>query len=477
MPGRERVGERRLTPNVNSNSALPISEEVKPTQPRNSTRWAILFCTCGGLFGQFFAFDIPSALNEELKDLLMKPTNITEEDYAFYFSSLYSVYSLPNIILPLAMGIAVDMYGYRMLIALLAIFVVGGHVLFSAGVLLSSWPVMLGGRALFGFGGESLQVAQNAMLFRWFKGKEVAFALGLNLSVAGVGSVLNDILSPWAAQQWGIAGAMKLGTGLVIFGLVCNVFGVLLDKTEGSRLALPDVSDGEHKVSMANVLRMPRLYWLLATLSVVIYCSILPFNNIASAFFVETMYATEIQADAEVHAGRAMSLLFLVAAVATPPFGSVVDRVGMRAHFLLFSSILVTLCYALIYTVSPMLTMFTLGVVFTGFAGALWPSFALTVPQNQLGTAYGVAITMQNCGLSLVPMLVGHLQAVGGAGNFRQVIQLFFGFGVLGVVVSLMISHTNMISNGTLNLSSNEAEKRQARDLNEGAQLGGSKKL
>lgn len=475
MPGRERVGERRQN-NVNSDTQFG-SAEVKPAQLPNSTRWLILFCTCGGLFGQFFAFDIPSSLNEELKDFLMKPTNITEEDYAFYFSSLYSVYSLPNIILPLAMGIAVDIYGYRMLIALLAIFVVGGHVVFSTGVLVSSWPIMLAGRALFGFGGESLQVAQNAMLFRWFKGKEVAFALGLNLSVAGVGSVLNDILSPWAAQEWGIAGALKLGTALVLFGLVCNVIGVLIDKTEGSRLALPDVSDDEHKVSIKTVLRMPRLYWLLATLSVIIYCSILPFNNIASAFFVETRYANEKQADAELHAGRAMSLLFLVAAVATPPFGSVVDRIGMRAHFLLASSILVTICYALIYTVSPMVTMFALGVVFTGFAGALWPSFALTVPQNQLGTAYGVAITMQNCGLSSVPMLVGHLQAIGGTGNFLQVIQLFFLFGVFGIVVSLMICHTNMVTNGTLNLSSNEAEKMQEREVREGTSLGGSKKL
>ena len=45
---------------------------------------------------------------------------------------------------------------------------------------------------LFGFGGESLTVAQSTLVAEWFKDKELAFALGINLSIARLGSVVNN---------------------------------------------------------------------------------------------------------------------------------------------------------------------------------------------------------------------------------------------------------------------------------------------
>ena len=55
---------------------------------------------------------------------------------------------------------------------------------------------MLCGRVVFGFGGESLTVAQSALVAVWFQDKELAFALGLNLSIARIGGVINNVVSP-----------------------------------------------------------------------------------------------------------------------------------------------------------------------------------------------------------------------------------------------------------------------------------------
>ena len=55
---------------------------------------------------------------------------------------------------------------------------------------------MLAGRVLFGLGGESMSVAQSAIVSQWFKGKELAMALGLNLSISRLGSVINGIVIP-----------------------------------------------------------------------------------------------------------------------------------------------------------------------------------------------------------------------------------------------------------------------------------------
>mmetsp|Transcript_25636 Transcript_25636/g.56536 ORF Transcript_25636/g.56536 Transcript_25636/m.56536 type:complete len:461 (+) Transcript_25636:180-1562(+) len=422
-----------------------------------SVRWEILLLTCGGLFGQFYAFDNPSALNEQLKFHMVSKTDTGEEEFAFLFNLLYTVYSVPNVVLPLVMGLCVDRCGCRILICALAVCVVLGHALFSAGVGATSWRMMIAGRILFGIGGESMQVAQNCLLFRWFKGHEVAFALGLNLSIARAGSVMNDIVSPWVAENYGLEGAMWLGMALCMASAACNFRSAVLDKFAGEREGLPEAINDE-EVYVSQIFQFPRLFWLLTALCVVLYCAILPFNNIASAFFVETWFRDDTLSVAQQRAGNAMSIMFLVSALGTPPFGALVDLWGMRTRFLLGSSLLLTLTYSTISVLPPTVSMLGLGLVYTVFAGALWPTFALTVPQKQLGTAYGVAVALQNLGLALTPMLVGHMQAVAGFGNFNSVIRLFAAFGVISTGLNLMIVYTNQTSHGVLDLPSVEAE-------------------
>mmetsp|Transcript_60348 Transcript_60348/g.177043 ORF Transcript_60348/g.177043 Transcript_60348/m.177043 type:complete len:456 (+) Transcript_60348:218-1585(+) len=428
-----------------------------PTAQASSARWVILALTCAGLFGQFYAFDIPSALNEQLRLRMADKAGTTHEEYTYYFNLLYSVYSVPNIFLPLVLGIAVDRCGCRVLICVLGLCVVMGQAMVAWGVREANWNMMLAGRVVFGIGGESMQVAQNCLLFRWFKGKEVALALGLNLSVARAGSVLNDVLSPWVARTEGCEGAMWLGFALCLSACACNMWSVRIDKSEGERLGLKE--DGSDEiVSLADVLKMPRLFWLLVALCVSLYCCILPFNNIASAFFISTFYSGMSLADAQMAAGSAMSLLFLCSAVGTPPFGGVVDYVGLRTRFLMISSVLACLCYSTIFIAPPMVSMLILGVVYTCFAGALWPAFALVVPQEQLGTAYGIATSLQNAGLAVVPMIVGYLQVRDGRGQFGGVVRLFLLFGILSTIISAAIFQENRASKKALDLPSSEAE-------------------
>lgn len=89
---------------------------------------------------------------------------------------------------------------------------------------------MLAGRVIFGMGGECMAVGQSAIISVWFKGKELAFALGLNMSIGRLGSVVNAAILPALYDQYGLGFALMVGFWICIFSLANAVGLVALDK-------------------------------------------------------------------------------------------------------------------------------------------------------------------------------------------------------------------------------------------------------
>jgi MFS family permease len=171
-------------------------------------------------------FDIMSVfLQTQMDDYMGNPGN-----YETLFSLLYTVYSIPNIFLPFFGGYFVDKFGVRTCLILFVSLISAGQVIFAFGVSVKSWPIMFIGRVVFGFGGESIAVANSSILADWFEGKEVAFAFGLNLSVARLGSVFNNLLSPVLADSAGVPFALWFGTFLCGASMVCAFVVVPIDK-------------------------------------------------------------------------------------------------------------------------------------------------------------------------------------------------------------------------------------------------------
>ncbi|KAF9559255.1 hypothetical protein EC968_006665 [Mortierella alpina] len=108
----------------------------------------------------------------------------------------YTSYSLPNIVLPWLGGYAVDKFGQRRLLIALSATVAFGHFVVCLGVQSRNVSAMVLGRVFFG-AGESLAVTQSAITVKYFRGKELAMALGINLCISRLGSVVNDILTPY----------------------------------------------------------------------------------------------------------------------------------------------------------------------------------------------------------------------------------------------------------------------------------------
>mmetsp|Transcript_19281 Transcript_19281/g.20895 ORF Transcript_19281/g.20895 Transcript_19281/m.20895 type:complete len:607 (+) Transcript_19281:100-1920(+) len=305
-------------------------------------RWAILLLTCTMMIGNYYCYDIPAALNSQMDDYFGKPG-----DFETLFSLLYTVYSVPNVILPFFGGYFVDRLGVRLCLIIFALAITVGQLVVAVGLSAQSWPIMFVGRVLYGLGGENLGVANSAILSIWFEGKELALAFGLNLSIARLGSVINNLVSPELTNSINIQFAFWFGVilcgGSVASCLVISSIDKHLDSVMGGqghhsllatedgdpdndkeieernkvlRKTVMDKAEGHadvlqarasierspsfaseptaaQEVSFRDALTFKQIFWVLTLICVVVYGCVLPFNNIASALLLERDYFKE----------------------------------------------------------------------------------------------------------------------------------------------------------------------------------------
>ncbi|KAF9423928.1 hypothetical protein BGZ94_008136 [Podila epigama] len=213
-----------------------LTSPISPTSPTRGgsghVRWAMLATACFVMFGNYYAFDNPAALNQPLQEHL----GMSDDTYAYFINILYTAYSLPNIVLPWFGGYAVDRFGHRKLLLWLSATVAFGHLIVCLGVQSKHVPSMILGRVIFG-AGETLAVTQSAITVKYFRGKELAMALGINLCVARLGSVLNDLLTPAIWKLTSVPTAFWGGFVSCVLSFMTTCLLVTLDRKYGSRFA------------------------------------------------------------------------------------------------------------------------------------------------------------------------------------------------------------------------------------------------
>lgn len=174
-------------------------------------RYRLLLLSSVILFAFYFVYDLPSALNHHIGFA-------SQQGIEYRITLLYSAYSLPNIVVPVFFG-WITHIRKSTLAKLLCVLVFAGHSVFTLGVWRRSFRTMLVGRFLFGIGGESFAVIQNRLISYEFKGKELAFAMGLFSSIARLGTVSNFLLTPVLANMVGGMVPCFIGMALTAVGL------------------------------------------------------------------------------------------------------------------------------------------------------------------------------------------------------------------------------------------------------------------
>lgn len=175
-------------------------------------------------------------------------------------------------------------------------------------------------------------MSQSAVVSKWFKGKEVAMALGLNVSISRLGSVLNNIIEPALYEGTGSV-VWGLWVGVIICGMsLCLGLGLCYyDRKRDVKLGIQNQKlEDIDKVRLSDILSFKLSYWLIVINCFVVYICIMPFNNIASAFYQERFGFSSSEAGFII-VRYIQSTTYIISAVLAPIFGAMVDRLGKRA--------------------------------------------------------------------------------------------------------------------------------------------------
>ena len=400
-----------------------MPETVRP-EPSPLYRWLVLIFVSLAMFGSYYAYDALSPLADVLKQQL----GFSDLNLGF----LQMMYSFPNIFTVVIGGFIIDRLGLRKALMIFAVLsFVGPAITAASGHL----PLMATGRLIFGMGAESLNVAVTTALARWFRGKELSFAFGLNLTASRLGTfaALNSpSWARWAYANWRDPFLIALAfTALCVVGAI--VYWIMEAWAE-KNYDLGKVSTD--KVVFADLFKFDLSYWLIVALCVVFYSGIFPFQTFAVKFFMEA-HGTSRE-----FGGFLSSMLTLFAMIATPLFGLWADRIGNRALLMMLGSLLMIPVYLMMaYThVNLYVPMAMMGVAFSLIPAVMWPSVAYLVEQAKLGTAYGLMTMIQNIGFGGFNLLIGWANTHSNAGpdnpsGYNLGMWIFSILGFLGVHV------------------------------------------
>jgi len=382
-----------------------------------AARWGVLILASFIMATNYYFYDLLAPI----QDLVRINLGFSASDYGLVMSA----YAFPNVFLAMAIlgGIILDRIGIRItgfsFIFLMGIggavtayaasstFLAGGFGYNFLNSFLTSYSpqlkLMIFGFFLFGLGAETSIVVLSKIIVKWFQGREIALALGLNLAIGRLGAALAFTLSPRLVHpEW--TTAIYFGVLLLWIGLLGFIVYMLID-TKVDRQVTIDLKDPEEEFKLKDLkdLVTNRSVIYITLLCVTFYSAVFPFLKFAPDLFMNKFSM------ARQMAGDVTSYLMYGTILLTPLFGWFADNKGKSATLMYLGSALLIvahLMFALTY-LEPRIPIVLLGIAFSLVPAAMWPAVTKIVPNAKLGTAYGFMFSVQNIGLFIFPMLIG----------------------------------------------------------------------
>ena len=392
------------------------------------------------LFGCYFSYDLPAALHYALAKPFQAESN--QAEFEFKIQLLYSIYSILNVFMPLAIGSILERIGTQNGLLIISGLIVLGQGICTIGIAWESYPIVLAGRIVFGAGGETLSVVQQQLSIFWFQNSNLAFVMAMNVSVARVGSFCNNVVSPFLERVYGIRASFIAGTVLCLLSFASSLYlyqqyqkdprgeeDQKIDHEEKDEDQSLLVATSKHSSSSSSsyywkslwksLLSYPKTFWMLLFLMVLYYSIMVPFNTIEATFvggkFLDNDFA---------QARAWMSLSDLIAIVLAPVFGLFQDRFGHRIHYLFAGSVFYVLgCSLLLFSASihPAIALMSFAVAYVCIL-CLWSSISKLVPISESSLALGIATCVNNLALTITPLFVAFLATISNGSYYWEMV-------------------------------------------------------
>lgn len=406
---------------------------ISRPEPSKTYRWIVLFFISLTMFGNYYLYDSIAPV----ADLLKSQLGYTDQ----MIGRLYSIYSYVAFTTLLIGGVIIDRLGTKKAVLLF------GSLCTIAGVVTALSPnfhIMLVGRGILGLGAESLIAAVTTAIAKWFKGKEIGFAFGINLTIARLGSFGTD-WSPTVAKGLYTNWQDPLWLAAVV-GATCVLGAVAywILEARAERTYVIGEAASTDKLVLKDLVSFDKSFWYITGLCLTFYAAIFPFRAFAIKFFQE---GHGMPRDA---AGRLNSVVIFAAMVATPLFGLLVDKVGKRALFMAVGSLLIIPAYLLLMPsvhVHPYFSIALIGIAFSLIPAVMWPSVAYLVDAKKLGTAYALMGLIQQLGVAGINEAIGwsndHFGASAANPNgYNGMLYIVSALGFLGLFFSFILWKT-----------------------------------
>ncbi len=415
-----------------------MTETIKKSLQESATaRWFALILVALTMMAGYFFTDVISPIEKVLSTTLHWDGS--------QFGAVTGNYSFFNIIgLLLIGGIILDKLGIRYTGTLFtAIMVVGASIKlyavsdyfnqggFGYDFFNSFWTDMLPsvklatiGFAIFGLGCEMAGVTVTRVIVKWFEGKEMALAMGMQVALARLGTGAAFLLSPRLAGDSFAYKAVLLGVVFLCIGFLCFLVYTIMDAKLDNEIkgsATTAAEDEPFRISDVGRLLSNNGFLYISLLCVLFYSCVFPFMKFASSILENKFHIASTAASDIVFYLPFGTILF------TPLFGSLLDKKGKGASLMILGALLLIVAHLIFMYAPSQLTfayvgIFTLGIAFSLVPAAMWPSVPKVCPKNRLGTGYALIFWIQNIGLWAFPMLIGYIREKSNPG-ITQLIQ------------------------------------------------------
>ena len=425
--------------------------------------WVALACLVVPMFASYFFDDMFSSLSELFKNPEQLQLGWDMADYGFY-SSGYSFLCIWGGLI--VCGALLDRFGVRLVGS---IFV--GMMVFGAGLVTfaisagfapeTSLTIAYIGCMLFGLGSEIAGVSVTRSIAKWFKGRNMALAMGLQLAIARFGTATAILIAPMIVTQKAAGEIYMLSDtnrpamiGLAVLGIGAILWAVFVgldtrfDRQTGETDKVETAEEDKFRISdIWKVLSNPR-FLMIAVLCVTFYCTVIRFKKFGVSILLP-LFGVDLDI-----ATVLLAMIPFFTILFTPLFGALVDKVGKATLWMIVGSALVLTSH-LIITFAPQgvpfyayIAIALLGIGYSLVPSAMWPSVPKIIPEKNLGTAYSLIYWVQNLGMWAVPIYVGRIftKEITEAGNITQEISaaihaeyVFIFLGVVAIGTALML--------------------------------------